>query len=298
MCAWGLEYESLKELKPDIIMLSTCLMGQTGPLSSLAGYGNLSAAISGYFNITGWPDRPPAGPFVAYTDTVSPRFTTAAIMAALDHKKRSGDGQYIDQSQAEAALHFIGPAFLDYTINGRVQGRVGNRDVHLAPHGVYPAQGDDRWVAIAVGSDEEWRSLCDVMGQPKLAADKRFATLANRLAHQDELDEIVGDWTQNRSDSDVEGVLQTRGIPAHVVQNSEELFSDAQLQHRGHLVKVAHDIHGTMTVEGSRFRLSRTPAKIERAGPTFGQHNQHVLETILGYDTDRIAELAAAGVLE
>ena len=147
-------------------------------------------------------------------------------------------------------------------------------------------------------SDDEWQTLCDVLGQPELTTDKRFATLAERLAHQDELNDIVGEWTKNRNDSDVEGLLQAHGIPAHVVQNSDELFTDPQLQHRGHLVEVAHAIHGTTTVEGSRFRLSRTPAKIEHGAPTFGQHSQHILGTILGYDTDRIAELAAAGALD
>ena len=298
MRGWGLDYDSNRKIRPDVIMLSSCLMGQTGPLSTLAGFGNMSAAVSGFYNLTGWPDRPPAGPFLAYTDTVSPRFTVAAIMAALDHRERTGEGQYIDQSQAEASLHFISPALLDYTVNGRVQDRDGNRDAHMAPHGVYPATDDDRWVAIAVRSDEEWQSLCQIIERSDLAGDERFASQQARLAHEEELDEIVGEWTKSRKENNIEGLLQARGIPAHVVQNSDELFADPQLQHRGHLVEVSHEINGTTTVEGSRFRLSRTPAKIERGAPTFGQHNQHVLETILGYDTDRIAELAAAGVLE
>lgn len=279
-------------------MLSSCLMGQSGPLSMFAGFGNLAAAISGYYNITGWPDRLPAGPYLAYTDTVAPRFTVAAILAALDHRDRTGVGQYIDQSQAESALHFIAPALLDYTVNGRVQSRNGNRDPHMAPHGVYPAQGDDRWVAIAVANDEQWQTFCQIIQQPNIAGDERFASQQARLAHQDELDDIVAEWTKNQGEKEIEEVLQARGIPAHVVQNSPELSADPQLAHRGHFVEVPHEVHGTTTVEGSRFRLSRTPAKIERPGPMFGQHNQHILETILGYDSGRIAELAAAGVLE
>ena len=298
MRAWGADYETLRKIKPDLIMLSSCLMGQSGPLSMFAGFGNLAAAISGYYNITGWPDRLPAGPYLAYTDTVAPRFTVAAILAALDHRDRTGQGQYIDQSQAESALHFIAPALLDYTVNGRVQSRNGNRDPHMAPHGVYPATGDDRWVAIVVRSDEEWRTFCQIIEQPDLAGDERFASLQARLAHQDELDDIVAEWTKSQGEKEIEGVLQARGIPAHVVQNSPELSVDPQLAHRGHFVEVPHEVHGTTTVEGSRFTLSRTPAKIERPGPTFGQHNQHILETILGYDSDRIAELTAAGVLE
>jgi benzylsuccinate CoA-transferase BbsF subunit len=298
MRGFGLDYESLRKINPKLIMLSSCLMGQTGPLSKLAGYGMLSSAIVGYHNVTGWPDRPPAGPFLAYTDTVSPRFTVALIMAALDHRQRTGEGQYIDQSQAEAALHCMSPALLDYTVNGRVQGRVGNRDAHMAPHGVYPAAGDDRWVAIAVASDEQWQALCQIIERSDLAGDERYASQAARLKNTDELDEVVGEWTTTKDPGEIEALLQARSIPAYVVQGSDELFADPQLQHRGQLVEVAHAIHGTTTVEGSRFRLSRTPAKIENGAPTFGQHNFHILESILGYNADRIAELAAAGVLE
>jgi benzylsuccinate CoA-transferase BbsF subunit len=298
MRAWGIDYESLRRVKPDIIMLSTCLMGQTGPLSSFAGFGNLAAAISGFFSITGWPDRPPAGPYGAYTDYIAPRFSAAAILAALDHRRRTGQGQYIDQSQAESALHFLGPALLDYAANGRVQERAGNRDPHMAPHGVYPAAGEDRWVAIAVGNDEQWQEMCSAMGRPELTSDERFASEDARLAHQDELDDLIAEWTGGRDAQDAEATLQAHGVPASAVQNSRELHSDTQLAHRGHFVQVEHDVHGVTTVEGSRFKLSRTPARVERSGPTFGRDNQYVLETILGYSPERIAELAAGGVLE
>jgi benzylsuccinate CoA-transferase BbsF subunit len=148
MKGWGLDYESLKKIKPDIIMISSCLMGQTGPMAKFAGFGNLAAALTGFFNLTGWPDRVPAGPFSAYTDYVAPRFTAISILAALDHRRRTGQGQYIDQSQAEATLHCLSPAILDYTVNGHVQEALGNRDLYFAPHGVYPSAGSDRWVTI------------------------------------------------------------------------------------------------------------------------------------------------------
>ena len=298
MRAWGLDYESLRQVKPEIVMLSTCLMGQTGPLSMFAGFGSLATAISGFYDLTGWPDRPPAGPFGAYTDTVAPRFMVAAILAALDHRRRTGQGQHIDQSQAESALHFLGPALLDYTVNDRVQGRTGNRDAHLAPHGVYPAAGEDRWVAIAAGADEQWQALCEAMERPELLRDERFATAAARLAHQDELDAILAEWTKGREAEEAEATLQARAVPASVVQNSGEMYADPQLAHRGHFVEVEHPTHGTITVEGSHFRLSRTPARFERAAPTLGQDNQYVLETLLGYSTERIGELVAEGVLE
>ena len=298
MRGWGFDYEALRKVKPDIIMLSSCLMGQTGPLSMFAGFGNLSAAISGFYNLAGWPDRPPAGPYMAYTDTVSPRFTVATLLAALDYRRRTGKGQYIDQSQAEAALHFIAPALLDYTVNGRAQERAGNRDAGMAPHGVYPAAGEDRWVAIAARNDDDWLALCNVIGRDELAGDGRFASVAMRLEQQDALDEVIADWTREREAEEIEALLQKRGVPASVVQNSRELYADPQLRHRGHFVEVPHEVHGTTTVEGSRVTFSRTPARVERSGPPFGRDNQHVLEKILGYSQDRITELAVAGALE
>lgn len=297
MRAWGLDYKSLKKLKPDVIMLSSNLFGQTGPLAMFAGFGTMGAALAGFNSVIGWPDRAPAM-VGAYTDYVSPRFAVAALLAALDHRDRTGQGQYIDLAQAEASMHFLTPAVLDYNINGHVQGPEGNSDRHMAPHGVYPSAGEDQWVAIAVRDDEQWRSLCDVMKQPELASDERFASLESRLANQDELDTILSGWTSQREKGDAETALQARGVPAHAFQNSAERLEDSQLVHRGHFIELPHEIHGTTTIEGSRFQLSRTPAKIEHAAPTFGQHNFHVLETILGYDTNRIADLAAAGVLQ
>lgn len=298
MPAWGLDYEALRKVKPDIIMMSTCLMGQSGPLSQFAGFGGLAAAYAGFYEITGWPDRPPAGPFGAYTDTMVPRFMVAAILAALDHHRRTGEGQYIDQAQAETAMHFLGPALLDATVNGRIQGRVGNRDPQMAPHGVYPAAGDDRWIAITVADDQQWEALCAVIDRPELAHDERFATLAGRLAHQDELDSAIAAWTESRDPHQAEQALQQRGVPASAVQDGSDLYADPQLAHRGHFIDVEHPTLGTIKVEGTHFLLSKTPARLEKAGPTYGQDNQHILETVLGYESERIVELAAQGILE
>jgi crotonobetainyl-CoA:carnitine CoA-transferase CaiB-like acyl-CoA transferase len=298
MRAWGLDYVSLRQVKPDIIMLSTCLMGQSGPLAQFAGFGNLAAALSGFFSVTGWPDRPPAGPFGAYTDYIAPRFTALAILAALDYRRRTGQGQYIDQAQTESALHFLTPALLDYTINGRCQGQVGNVDAHLAPHGVYPAAGQDCWLAIAVSHDGQWQALCEVMQRPELAHDARFATPTARLAHRDALDTLVAAWTQEHDAQIAEAALQAHGVPTSAVQNSQALYNDPQLVQRGHFVHLLHPLHATTTIEGSRFRLSRTPARVERAGPTLGRDNYYVLETILGYSPERISALTAAGILQ
>lgn len=297
MRALGLSYDVLREIKPDIIMISTCLMGQTGPLASFAGFGNLAAAISGFHHLTGWPDRPPAGPFGAYTDYLAPRYTAVAILAALEYRRRTGKGQYIDQSQAESSLHFLAPALLDYTANGRSPMRNGNRDPQLAPHGVYPAKGDDRWVAIVCKTDDHFRRLCSLMGRAELADDPRFSSLPARLENVDQLDAIVSEWTRTVDELEIERTLQANSIPAHAVENSREYINDPQIVHRGHFVKLPHAHQGTTFVEGSRTKLSRTPAQVTRPAPTLGQDNQHVLEKILGYDHDRISELVAAGAL-
>ena len=298
MQRWGLDWEALRAEKPDLVMLSTCLMGQTGPLATFAGYGNLAAAISGFSNLGGWPDRPPAGPFSAYTDYVSPRFIAIAILAALDHRRRTGEGQYIDLSQAEASLHFLAPALLDATVNRHVGGRIGNRDPDHAPHGVYPARGDDRWIAIAITSDAAWRALCVAMERPDLAADARFAAAAGRLAHADRLDGLVAGWTATRDAAEMQDALQAVGVAAHVVQTSRDLVRDPQLRARGHFVTVEHPMGGPTVVEGSRFVLSRTPAAFPERAPSYGLDNETVLRDVLGYDDDAITALVASGALE
>lgn len=294
---WGLDYGSLCAVKPDIVMLSTCLMGQTGPAAGFAGFGNLAAAMTGFFHLCGWADRPPAGPFGAYTDYIAPRFNAVAILAALDHRRRTGEGQHIDLSQAEAALHFLGPAILDRSVNGRVQTPDGNRDANHAPHGVYPASGDDRWVAIAVTDDAAFQALAAALGRADLATDPRLATAAGRLGHQDEIDNAIAAWTSEREADAVEAELQARGVAAHVVASSADLCADPQLTERGHFVRLPHPTAEATVVEHSRFKLGRTPAVVSGTAPTYGRDNQYVLESILGYDDSRITELVVAGAL-
>jgi benzylsuccinate CoA-transferase BbsF subunit len=297
MRAWGFDYESLRQVKPDLIMLSTCLMGQSGPLSRFAGFGNLAAALCGFYNLVGWPDRSPSGPFSAYTDYIAPRFGACALMAALIHKKLTGEGQYIDQAQAESALQFLALPILDFSANQRVYQPVGNHDLYCAPHGVYAAEGNDRWVAIACREEEQWRALCTEMGVPELATDARCSTFTARQTNRDHLDRLINEWTSTLDAHEIERRLQARGVPAHVVQDSADLYRDQQFHHRKHFVEVAHAELDTTWVENSRFTLSRSPARVERAAPMMGEHNQHVLQHILGYDDDRIAELVAGGAL-
>ena len=299
MRAWGFDYESLRRIKPDLIMLSTCLMGQSGPYSHLAGYGNLASAIAGFDALVGWPDRDPAGLYIAYTDTIAPRFTVAALLAALAHRDRTGRGQYLDQAQLESALHFLGPALLDYAVNGRVQRRAGNDDAGMAPHGVYPTQGEDRWIAIAVQSDAQWQTLYELMQRQHISLphESTFTALEQRLARRAELDAILSSWTCQHDAQALETTLQTHGIAASVVLSMDDLYRDPQLAHRAHLIELSHPIHGVTTVEASRFRLSGAPARLTQAAPILGGDTDYVLRNILGYSSDRINSLASLNVL-
>ena len=270
--AWGLDYDSLCQIKPDLVMMSSCLFGQDGPLSDVSGFGTMGAAVSTFIDLTGYPDRAPAGPFSAYTDTIAPRFLLAALLAALDHRRRTGQGQYIDHSQVESSIHFISPYLLDWQLNGRALTRMGNRDPDMAPHGIFPSRGDDDWVAIAARDDDDWLRLCAALDRPDLAADGRYATLAGRLPRQDELDAAISAWTLERTPFEAEAILQAGGVPAHAVIRAANAAEDAQLAHRGHVVRVPHSLHGDSWVEGSRFRLSRTPAQHRPAPRRWGTH--------------------------
>jgi crotonobetainyl-CoA:carnitine CoA-transferase CaiB-like acyl-CoA transferase len=284
----GLGWERLREIKPDLIMLSSCIMGQSGPWRDFAGFGRLAVSLSGFQQLASWPDRPPSGPFGAYTDCIASRYIALAILAALEYRNRTGEGQMIDLSQTEAALHFLAPAFLDWTVNGHAQGAAGNDDGELFPHGMFPAAGEDRWVAVVVRNEDDWRALCDVIGRHDL--------LGRRDARA-EVDAAIAAWTREREAAEVEAALQAVGVPAHSALDTPGLFADRQLHHRGHFIEIEHDIYSTTSVESSRLHLSRTPARKPERALSLGRDNRYVLETMLGYSRERIAELAARGVL-
>jgi benzylsuccinate CoA-transferase BbsF subunit len=277
MEGWGLGYEQLRELNASVILLSTSLMGQTGPYGRFAGYGNVGAAMSGFQALVGWPDRPPFGPYGPYSDYVGPRFALVVLLAALDRRLETGEGCYIDAAQVEAAVHFLAPQILDFQATGRVAERNGNGDPELAPHGVY-ACADGRWVAVAARDDEDRRALAELLG---VAAD----------------DDAVAAWASERPAEEAEELLQARGIPAHAALDSETALRDPQLVARGHFVELEHPLFGRTVVQGPRQRLSETPGSVDRAAPTLGQDNDHVLRELLGYDDERIAHLNEIGAL-
>ena len=293
MAGWGLDYASLRAVNPNLIMISSCLMGQTGPRAKVPGYGNMAAALTGFYDLTGWPDRSPAGPYLAYTDGVAPRFMLAGLLAALEHRRRTGQGQHIDLSQAEAAIHLLTPALLDAQLNQHVAHRCGNRDRDLCPHGVFATANHDEWLAVACRDDADWRTLAALLD----GVDASWS-VQERFAREDAIEAALGAWVAQRDVDAAEAELIALGIPAHRVQNSTECMADPQLAHREHFIEVPHSACGSFVVEASRYRLSDTPARTTRAGPTLGEHNYEVLSEVLGYDDDRIADVYAALAME
>lgn len=289
----GLGYAELSAINPGLIMVSSSMLGQNGPLHQLAGIGVQGAALAGFFPVVGWPDRPPTGPFMAYSDYTSPYLTATAILSAVESRRRTGLGCYIDFSQVEAALHFLAPAFIEDELGDHGAGRDGNEDRHLSPHGVYRTAGEESWIALACENDAQWAALARLLGRDDLIG----ATEAERREQHDELNQLIGAWLAHQTAESAQGILQRAGVSAHQVQGSAECVADPQLLHRDHFVEVDHSIYGTTFVEASGFRLSRTPGQIRSSGPTFGQHNLTVLHELLGYDLDRIADLAALGAL-
>lgn len=294
----GLGYEQLRQIKPDIIMLSTCNLGQTGPYALHPGLGPMLTPYTGISHLTGWPDREPCVPYGAYTDLATPPFGAVALMAALDYRRRTGKGQYIDLSQYEVGLQYLAPVLLDYSVNQRVQNRSGNQCAYAAPHGVYPCQGDDRWCAIAVFTDQEWRSLCRAMGNPAGIQDARFATVLGRKENEAELDRLISEWTRNFTAEQIMARLQANGVAAGVVESCKDLYNDPQLKYRQHYQELEHPVMGKHYYEAPAFKLSQTPAELRMPAPCLGQHNEYICTQILGMSEKEFAELLVEGVFD
>lgn len=300
MASWGLDYDAVRVDNPSVIMLSTSLMGQTGPAAKLAGYGNIGASLSGYQDLVGWADRPPIGPFGPYTDYVGPRVSLVLLLAALDQRRRTGEGCYLDVAQSEIGVLLLSPQLADYFDQGTVAQRRGNSDERFAPNGVFacePSAGTDRFVAIAVCTDAQWQALAAEIGRTDLATDPRYATASGRLDAAADLEQVIADWCAVQPAEQVESRLQRRGVPAHVCASPADWSRDPQLAHRGHLRALAHPRFGTATVEGPRYLLSETPGVVARPAPELGQDNDYVLRTLLGYSETDYDRLVADGVL-
>jgi crotonobetainyl-CoA:carnitine CoA-transferase CaiB-like acyl-CoA transferase len=294
MRGFGLDYDALAQLKPDLVMISACLNGQTGPHRDYPGFGSQGAALSGFNWLTGWPDREPVGPFGTITDSLAPRFVAAALGAGLLYRRRTGRGVYFDLSQVETGIWTLSPWILDYAQDGVVGMRDGNRSSRAVPHGAFPCDGDDRWVAIAAWTDDEWARLAAIIG----VDDASLAGLDARRDRVDEIEAAVAAWTRTRSRDEVATTLQGAGIEAVPVQDFGDIHDDPQVAEREHFVALTHPVTGPTLYERNGFRLSDAPSGYGRSGPTLGQDNDWVLGEVLGLSRDDQEKLRADGALE
>jgi crotonobetainyl-CoA:carnitine CoA-transferase CaiB-like acyl-CoA transferase len=300
---WGFGYDRLRELRPDVVYVSNCGFGHEGPYASFKTWGPIVQACCGLTFESGLPDLPPAGWGYSYMDHHGGNFMAIALLAALHHRNRTGEGQWVDMSCTDAGATLLGPAVLDYTVNGRGLRRDGsphsnhNQFPAMAPHDIYPAHGYDCWVAIACRDDRDWDALRAVIAEP-WADDARFATRADRLAHEPELDERMAAWTTPQDKFDVQRRVLDAGVPCAAVQTPEERIDhDTGTSAFGLWPTVEHREMGQVRVDGLPYHLSETDWKMERGAPCLGQHNEYVYGEILGMTKQEIVTLAEDGVI-
>jgi benzylsuccinate CoA-transferase BbsF subunit len=297
--AWGLTYDELARVKPDIIAVYQPMQGFDGPHRDFLGFGAVLGPVTGYSYLSGFPDRPPVGLGTNYPDyVVNPGHTVVAIMAALRYRRKTGRGQRIELAQMESSVSPLAPALMDYTVNGRVQNRAGNRLPHAAPHGAFPCAGEDRWCVVAVFTDDEWQALCDVVGHPEWRDDPRFATLLARKQNEDELENLLAEWTRTKTAEEVMESLQAVGVAAGVVQNAQDMLdNDPHLKERGYYVYLDHPEAGRTAYDGPGFRLTKTPGRLRSPACMLGEHTHYVAKEILELDDEEIAQLIVDQVL-
>jgi len=292
MANWGLDYPGLKETRPDLIMLSMSTMGQTGPWRDYVGFGPTVQAFSGITHLTSLPGRPPAGLGFSYADHVAGLFACLALLGALECRRKTGEGQFIDISQVEAMSSLLGGAIMENTAGGCGVEAVGNSSKEAAPHGVYRCQGDDRWCAIAVRSDEDWQGFCRALGEPVWAEDEMFTTLSGRLENAGELDRLVEGWTMGHTAEEVMALLQQNGVAAGVVQDAGDLAKDPQLKARGFFIGPDKAVSDAVP-----FKLSDAPTEYARSAPVTGQDNNYVYGELLAMSEGEIAGLKQQGII-
>lgn len=287
----GLGYAVLRGLKPDLIMVSMPGYGTSGPEKDFVSYGPPQVAQSGLSALTGYVGGDPMMAGFSYGDPNGGIHASFAVLSALLHRQKTGRGQYIDLSQWEAAIMLLPEALMDYSMNGTQPERMGNRDPYMAPHGVFRCQGDDRWVSLSVRDDAEWRRLCEVMRQPELASDVRFARLSARKEHEAALEEIVTAWTRTQTADDVTRRLQRVGISAYPSLDAIDMLHNPHVGARDYFVELEHPEVGTRRHMGVPWSMPHTPCKVRRAAPCLGQDTDAVLTEIVGLTRDEVAAL-------
>jgi crotonobetainyl-CoA:carnitine CoA-transferase CaiB-like acyl-CoA transferase len=293
---WGLGYDDLRKIKPEIIMVRASAQGQSGPHSDFPMYGFQLSSFCGFSHLSGWVDREPLALGVAYTDILCPRFVAIALMTALSYKRWTGKGQMIDISEVESSLQFLIPPILDYVLNSRIATRQGNACDYAAPHGVYRCKGNDRWCAIAVFNDQEWEKFYQVLGKPSWA--ESFSTLLARKQYEEELNRFIEDWTIHKTAEEVAAVMQAAGIAAAVVKNPAEIFNDPQLKERNAFWSLNHRQIGRVSSLGQSFKLSGTPPRNPMPAPCLGEHTEYVCKELLGMTEEEFDKLLIESVFE
>jgi benzylsuccinate CoA-transferase BbsF subunit len=296
MARWGLDWATISKGRPDLIMLSTCLRGQTGPEAPYTGFGGQGAALSGLHWVTGWPDRTPAGPWGAYTDFINPRFGVAALSSALLHRRKTGKGQYIDLAQTEAGIHFLEPLVLDYTVNGRSAPRSGHDSLYACPHGVFRTAGTERYIAIACETTGQWRSLSSVAPLSQWRSPE-YDELPARQGQKQQIEDALRAWCEPQDAFELAARLRDAGVPAYAVLRPTDLYEDPQLALREFFVTLDHTVMGPTPYDGLVTKFSATPGRLRRAAPSLGEHTHQVLAELLGMDEVEITEFAATGAL-
>lgn len=293
----GLGYEVLRGLRPDVIMIALSGYGATGPDHDKVSYGPAQVPLSGMSSVTGYQDFPPMHVGVSYGDPTGGLFGAVAVLAALMHRRRTGEGQYIDLSQWETSMALLPEAIVPFAMNGVQPTRTGNRVPHMAPSGVFPSAGDDRWIAIACEDDAAFGRLTTAMGQPALARDPRFLRLADRKRHEDALEAVISDWTRNRTPEDATDLLQAAGVGAHTASNSEDLTNNPHLNARGLFVELPHPEIGVRRHIGVPWTMSASDCRVRTAAPCLGADTDAVLRDACGYTDAEITAFRAAGIL-
>jgi crotonobetainyl-CoA:carnitine CoA-transferase CaiB-like acyl-CoA transferase len=295
---WGLSYDELRKIKPDIIVYAGSGYGRSGPHRARPAYAEIVEAFDGSTFLNGYPG---SGPFTVgvspWTDATQAMHGAFAVMAALYHRRNTGEGQYIDAAMIEGSCNFLGETMMGYTMNGATGERMGNRDRVMAPHGCYRCQGDDEWVAIAVTGEDDWRAFCAAIGGPEWTRRPEFATGAGRHAHQDELDALITDWTRQRGQYEVMDLLQKAGVAAGASLNIKELVNDPQLRARRFFFESEHPVGGRLTLPGLPWRPADGTAGYSPA-PLLGEHNYSVFGELLGLTVEEIDRLIAEEVIK
>jgi crotonobetainyl-CoA:carnitine CoA-transferase CaiB-like acyl-CoA transferase len=292
---WGLDYNSLSFQNPALIYLSSTNLGQTGPLSSYGGFGNLLTAYAGFYSLTGWPDGEPLPLPGAYSDYITPILSGLALIAALRHRDRTGEGQHLDISQMECSLQMLCLPLMNQASGGIQWPRLGNRSPYACPHGVFPCLGQDKWCAISIQSDQQWQAFKDALGKPEVLESDMFSTNADRVQNQRDLEEEIVKITSAMQAEQLMWSLQEHGVPAGLVATSEDLFMDPQLNSRGYYQKMQHPLIGDLWIMQSPPVFDRTPQLIKRHAPCLGQDNESVCQEILGMELAEIKALAGRG---